>query len=158
MFQVQYVWVDCRDLCYQSIIVCLFSANYMPIIFLLYSYFTMVQKDLSSLKWSLILIHNSLPIFYQLYANYIPILHWSKRIWAASSNLYYKSIIVCLFSANYMPIIFLLYSYFTMVQKDLSSLQWALIPIHNSLPIFCQLYANYIPVIFLFYNGPKGSE
>ena len=33
----------------------------------------MVQKDLSSLKWVLILIHNSLPIFCQLYADYIPI-------------------------------------------------------------------------------------
>ena len=34
----------------------------------------MVQKDLSRLKWVLIPMHNNLPIFCQLYADYIPII------------------------------------------------------------------------------------
>ena len=34
----------------------------------------MVKKDLSSLQWALIPIHNSLPIFCQLYADYIPVI------------------------------------------------------------------------------------
>ena len=70
------VWSALREHCCQFRRVSLFSASYMMIICLF-----MVQRDMSRLQWALIPIYNNLPIFCQLYDNYIPILqHFQSNL------------------------------------------------------------------------------